>query len=229
MQIDHPQLPGSLAFAAVRNISCEFDTDEEGSGAVTSQGFSLFQTAIGTAAVAWGPRGITGSQLPEPSAAEARAHMRRRFPEAKELDPPPPIRRVIDDIIALMSGEAKDLREAELDMDGVPDFHRKVYDVARAIPPGQTLTYGEVAEKLGAPGAARAVGAALGQNRFPIIVPCHRVLGAGGKVGGFSARGGTTTKMCLLNIEGAKVNPAPVLFDQLPLVAPPRKQARRPR
>lgn len=192
-----------------------------------SRGFSLFQTAIGTAALAWGQRGITGSQLPEPSAAEARAHMRRRFPDAKEVAPPPVIRRVIDDIVALMNGEPKDLRAAELDMDGIPDFHRKVYEVTRAIRPGQTLTYGEVAEKLDAPGAARAVGAALGQNRFPIIVPCHRVLGAGGKVGGFSAKGGTTTKMRLLNIEGAKVNHAPALFDQLPLVAPPRKGAKR--
>lgn len=190
---------------------------------MTTQGFALFQTAIGTAAVAWGPYGIVGSQLPEPSPAEARAHMHRRFPEAAEAPPPNAVQSVIDDIVALMGGEAKDLLNADLDMDGIPDFHRRVYDVARAIPPGETLTYGEVAEKLDAPGAARAVGQALGQNRFPIIVPCHRILGAGGKVGGFTARGGTTTKMRLLNIEGAKVNQAPVLFDQLPLLAPPRK------
>jgi methylated-DNA-[protein]-cysteine S-methyltransferase len=123
----------------------------------------------------------------------------------------------------LMDGAPKDLLDAKLDLDRIPDFHRRVYDVTRAIPPGQTLSYGEVAEKLDAPGAARAVGQALGANPFPIIVPCHRVLGAGGKVGGFSARGGTTTKMRLLNIEGAKVSQSPALFDQLPLVAPPRK------
>jgi methylated-DNA-[protein]-cysteine S-methyltransferase len=192
-----------------------------------TQGFAVFDTAIGPAAIAWGPHGIVGSQLPEPNERDARAHMNRRFPDAAETAPPPVIRRAIDDIVALMKGEARDLLEAKLDMDGIPDFHRRVYEVARAIPPGQTLSYGEVAEKLGAPGAARAVGAALGQNRFPIIVPCHRVLGAGGKVGGFSARGGTTTKMRLLNIEGAKVNQAPALFDQLPLVAPP--QRRKPR
>lgn len=191
---------------------------------MTIEGFAVFKTAIGTAAIAWGPRGIIGSQLPEPSAAEARAAMRRRFPDAKESEPPPAIRRVIDDITALMTGEAKDLRDAALDMDGIPDFHRRVYDVARAIPPGRTLSYGEVAEKLDAPGAARAVGAALGQNRFPIIVPCHRVLGANGKVGGFSAKGGTTTKMRLLNIEGAKLAEKPFLFSDLPLAAPPRKR-----
>ena len=149
--------------------------------------------------------------------------MRRRFPEAEEARPPSQIRRVIEDIAALFRGEPKDLRDAGLDLYGIPDFHRKVYDVTRAIPPGQTLTYGEVAEKLNAPGSARAVGQALGANRFPIIVPCHRVLGSGGKVGGFTARGGTTTKMRLLNIEGAKVNERPFLFSDLPLAAPPRK------
>jgi methylated-DNA-[protein]-cysteine S-methyltransferase len=190
---------------------------------VTAQAFAIFDTAIGIAGVAWGRNGIWGSQLPEPTAEEARAHMRRRFPEAEEIRPPSPIRRVIDDIVALFRGERKDLREAELDLDGIPDFHRKVYEVTRAIPPGETLTYGEVAEKLNAPGSARAVGQALGANRFPIIVPCHRVLGSGGKVGGFTARGGTTTKMRLLNIEGAKVNERPFLFSDLPLAAPPRK------
>lgn len=190
---------------------------------MTVQAFAVFDTAIGIAALSWGPKGITGSQLPEPTAEAARAHMRRRFPEAEEARPPSAIRRVIDDIVALMRGERKDLRGAELDLDGIPDFHRKVYDVTRAIPPGETLTYGEVAEKLEAPGAARAVGQALGANRFPIIVPCHRVLGSGGKVGGFSAPGGTTTKMRLLNIEGAKVDEKPFLFSDLPLAAPPRR------
>lgn len=190
---------------------------------MTAQAFAVFDTAIGIAAVSWGRKGITGSQLPEPTAEEARAHMRRRFPEAEEKRPPSAIRRVIEDIAALFRGERKDLNDAELDLDGIPDFHRKVYDVTRAIPPGQTLTYGEVAEKLNAPGSARAVGQALGANRFPIIVPCHRVLGSGGKVGGFTARGGTTTKMRLLNIEGAKVNERPFLFSDLPLAAPPRK------
>jgi methylated-DNA-[protein]-cysteine S-methyltransferase len=190
-----------------------------------AEGFALIETAIGTAAVAWGPHGIVGAQLPEPTEGEARGHMRRRFPDATEAAPPPKIRQVMNDIAALMRGEPKDLADAKLDMDGIPDFHQRVYEVARAIPPGETLTYGEVAEKLNAPGAARAVGQALGANRFPIIVPCHRVLGAGGKVGGFSARGGTTTKMRLLNIEGAHVKQksGPALFDALPLVAPPRR------
>jgi methylated-DNA-[protein]-cysteine S-methyltransferase len=105
----------------------------------------------------------------------------------------------------LLAGGPGDLSNAELDMEGVPPFHRRVYEIARGIRPGMTLSYGEVAARLGAPGAARAVGQALGQNPFPILVPCHRVLAAGGKIGGFSAHGGTATKQHMLAIEGASV------------------------
>lgn len=189
---------------------------------MTAQGFALFDTAIGTCAIAWGPRGIAAVSLPAGGAGEARARIAKKCPDAREAEPPVAVRRAIYDIVAHFAGEPKDLLNIEIDLEGIPDFHRRVYDVARAIPPGQTLTYGEVAERLDSPGAARAVGQALGQNPFPIIVPCHRVLGAGGKVGGFSAPGGTTTKMRMLTIEGAKVNQSPALFDLLPLVAPPR-------
>jgi methylated-DNA-[protein]-cysteine S-methyltransferase len=95
-------------------------------------------------------------------------------------------------------------------MEGVPPFHRRVYEVARAIPPGKTLAYGDIAARLGTRGAARAVGQALGQNPFPIVVPCHRVLAAGGKVGGFSAHGGLATKLRMLAMEGVRLNGVPV-------------------
>lgn len=193
-----------------------------------AQGFTLFDTAIGTCAIAWGERGIMAAQLPDKDDTQIRARMRKRFPNAPESEPPTEMRRAIDGIVALMRGEKRDLLEVTLDMDGIPDFHRRVYEVARAIPPGQTLTYGEVAEKLNAPGAARAVGQALGANPIPIIVPCHRILAASGKTGGFSAPGGATTKMRMLTIEGAKVNQAPSLFDQLPLMAPPRRPRTAP-
>jgi methylated-DNA-[protein]-cysteine S-methyltransferase len=98
-------------------------------------------------------------------------------------------------------------------MDRVPPFHRRVYEVARTIPPGATLSYGDLAARLGSPGSARAVGQALGKNPFAIVVPCHRVLAAGGKLGGFSANGGIATKLRLLSIEGARSNDAPGLFD----------------
>jgi methylated-DNA-[protein]-cysteine S-methyltransferase len=100
-----------------------------------------------------------------------------------------------------------------LDMEGVPPFHRRVYEIARTIPPGATLSYGDVAARLDAPGAARAVGQALGRNPFALVVPCHRVLAARGKAGGFSARGGVATKLRLLALEGARPADQPALFE----------------
>ncbi len=120
--------------------------------------------------------------------------------------------QVIESIQALLRGEPADLSSVVLDWRGVPEFHRRVYELALAIPPGRTLTYGEVAQQLGEPGAARAVGQALGKNPYAPIVPCHRVLAAGGRAGGFSAPGGTLTKLRMLEIEGARVGDQPSLF-----------------
>jgi len=106
----------------------------------------------------------------------------------------------------------------------MPDFNRRVYHVARTIPPGSTLSYGEVAARLGDRNLARDVAQALGQNPFPIIVPCHRVMAAGGKTGGFSAPGGVRTKLRLLSIERAQPG-GPTLFAELPLATRPRKRA----
>src|SRR5262245_15937325 len=178
-----------------------------------SADFVLFDTAIGTCGVAWGDRGLVGVQLPEPSAAETRARMRRRHPGARETSPPPHVRRAIDAITAHLRGQATDLSGIGLDMDGVPVFQRRVYDAARAIPSGATLSYGEIAARIGEPSAAREVGQALGRNPFPIVVPCHRVLAAGGKTGGFSAPGGAATTLRLLAIEGPLANGIPTLFD----------------
>lgn len=164
-------------------------------------GFVLFDTEIGLCGIAWNGRGVAGVQLPEGSPHETRARLRRRFPEAREASPPAPVRRAIDGVIALLRGEPSELHSVALDMDGVPSFHRRVYEVARTIPPGTTVSYGEVAARMGEPGAARDVGQALGQNPFAIIVPCHRVLAANGKVGGFSARGGVRTKLRLISSE----------------------------
>ena len=191
---------------------------------MTARGFALFDTAIGACGIAWGERGLAGAQLPEASEAKTLARMRRRFPDARESPPPPPVLRAIEGIVALLRGEAIDLSAVALDMDGVPPFERRVYEVARTIPPGAILTYGDIAARLGAPGEARAVGQALGHNPFPIVVPCHRVLAAGGKVGGFSANSGIATKLRLLSIERARTSSAPTLFDNLPLVAAPRRR-----
>jgi methylated-DNA-[protein]-cysteine S-methyltransferase len=167
-------------------------------------GLALFDTAIGCCGIAWGPRGITGVQLPEGSAPATRARLLRRFPEAREAPPPPDTQRAIDGIVALLRGERSALDGVALDMEGVPEFNRRVYEVARTIPWGATLSYGEIAKRLGDPAAARDVGQALGRNPFAIVVPCHRVLAAGGKWGGFSARGGVATKRRLLSIEAVQ-------------------------
>jgi methylated-DNA-[protein]-cysteine S-methyltransferase len=166
-------------------------------------GFALFDTAIGRCGIAWGPRGIVALQLPEATPAATRARLLRNRAEAVESEPPQAVRDAITAIVTLLGGEPRDLASIDLDMGGVPDFHRRVYAIARAIPPGRTMTYGEIATRLGEPGAARAVGQALGRNPFAIIVPCHRVVAAGGRLGGFSANGGAATKRRILAIEGA--------------------------
>jgi O-6-methylguanine DNA methyltransferase len=176
---------------------------------MTAYGFTLFDTMIGRCGAAWGESGLAGIQLPEASEPETRARMLQRFPAAGEGAPPPEVRSALDDIVALLSGEARDLSGIVLDMAGVPLFHRRVYQAARTIPPGKTLSYGDIAARIGARGAARAVGQALGRNPFAIVVPCHRVLAAGGKIGGFSAQGGIATKLRMLAIEGAQVNGMP--------------------
>ena len=168
---------------------------------MTAYGFTLFDTAIGRCGVAWSGRGLVGVQLPEAGDMETHERMLRRFPAAAETPPPPEVRDAIDAIVALLQGQPSDLSAIALDMEGVAPFHRRVYEVARTIPPGKTLAYGEVAARLGAAGAARAVGQALGHNPFPIVVPCHRVVAASGKIGGFSAHGGTATKRRMLAIE----------------------------
>ena len=144
--------------------------------------------------------------LPEQTDRQTRARVARRFPHALDSTPPPFVAHAIDAIVSLLEGHASDLTGVPLDFDdAIPEFHRRVYDVTRAIKPGTTLSYGEIASRIGEPDAARAVGQALGRNPIPIIVPCHRVLAADGKTGGFSAPGGTATKLQLLAIEGARL------------------------
>jgi len=172
---------------------------------MTLRGFALFHTAIGVCGLAWSDGGVISVQLPEHTENETCARLAKRAAGAHEMPPPPQVQRAIDAIVSLLDGEPTDLSFIPLDMDGVPDFHRRVYEVARTIPPGSTLSYGEIATRLGDPGSARAVGQALGRNPFVLIVPCHRILAARGRTGGFSAHGGTATKLTLLAIEGAQL------------------------
>ena len=182
---------------------------------MSEQGFALFGTAIGRCGIAWGPRGLIGVQLPEASDDAALRRLAKRFPQAEETAPPPEVARTIAAIRALLDGGDTDLSEVALDMDRVPTFNKKVYAIARSVRPGATLSYGAIAEALGDTLLARDVGQAMAQNPFPIVVPCHRVLAAGGKIGGFSAEGGIETKRRMLAIESAHAKgeaDAPTLF-----------------
>ena len=178
--------------------------------------FALFDTPVGPCGIAWGARGVTGVQLPEGSERATRARLQKRFADAREAKPTGDVQRAVKAISALLRGEASSLDSIALDMEGVPPFHQRVYEAARAIAPGKTLSYGEIAAAIGAAGSARAVGQALGRNPFAIVVPCHRVLAANGKPGGFSASGGVATKRKLLAIEGVRTLEPPRLFEHAP-------------
>jgi methylated-DNA-[protein]-cysteine S-methyltransferase len=181
--------------------------------AAAALGWCLFPTAIGACALAWGEAALITVQLPEHTDAATRARLQRRHPGVAEAEPPPFAQDAARRIAALLAGERDDLQDLPLDMSGVPAFHREVYAIARAIPPGRVRTYGEIARELGDPGASRAVGQALGANPFAPVVPCHRVLAAGGRSGGFSAEGGTQTKLRMLEIERAQLGNGRGLFD----------------
>jgi len=191
-----------------------------------TQAFALFDTAIGPCAIVWGEAGVAGVGLPEDTADALRARTRRRFPGAVESAPPSPFAEAVERIRGLLAGGRDDLADLPLDWSAVPDFDRPVLEICRAIPPGETLTYGDIARRLGDLSLSRGVGQALGRNPFPIVVPCHRVLGSDGKAGGFSGGSGVETKLRMLTIEGARTSAAPTLFDGDPafsLRAAPRR------
>ncbi len=174
--------------------------------------FAVIPTAIGECALVWNEDAeIVGSALPHGSADQVRGAVRGWYPGAVEASPAP-VAPAVAALTRLLGDGVGDLAEIPLNMSAVPDFDRRVYEVVRAIPPGETRTYGEVAAELGTPGAAQAVGQAMGRNPFPPIVPCHRVLAAGRRIGGFSARGGPHTKLRMLETEGVYLE-QPTLFD----------------
>jgi len=187
-------------------------------------GYTIFDTAVGRCGIAWGDRGIIGVQLPETREIETRRRMLRQYPEARELAPPLNVEMAIYGIAALLRGEGADLSEVTLDMSGIHAFNARVYAFARTIPRGETRSYGDVAASLRASGAVRSVAQAIARNPFVIIVPCHRVLEAGGYADKMSPNGGSISKRRLLSIEGAGSPGSKTLFDVLLPVAPPRPQ-----
>jgi methylated-DNA-[protein]-cysteine S-methyltransferase len=188
------------------------------------RGYTIFDTAVGRCGIAWGDAGIVGVQLPETREIETRRRLFRLYPDARELPPPLPVEIAIDAIAALLRGEGADLSGLTLDLSGIHAFNARVYAFTRTIPRGQTRTYGEVAAGIRASGALRSVAQAIARNPFVVIVPCHRVLEAGGYADNMSPNGGSISKRRLLSIEGAGSPGSKTLFDVLLPVAPPRPQ-----
>jgi methylated-DNA-[protein]-cysteine S-methyltransferase len=191
---------------------------------MSGRGYTVFDTTIGRCGIAWGDLGILGVQLPEAREIETRRRLFQLFPDARELRPPAEIQSAIDGIAALLRGKAADFSEVRLDTTSIRPFDGRVYDFTRTVPRGETLTYGEVASGLRASGAIHSVAQALSRNPFMIIVPCHRVLEAGGYADRISPNGGSISKRRLLSIEGAGSPGSKTLFDVLLPIAPARPQ-----
>jgi len=190
---------------------------------MSGYGYTIFDSAIGRCGIAWGDLGVVGVQLPEARELETRRRLFRLYPEAREQRPSPNTEIAIEGIVALLRGGNADLSEVALDFTGISGFNQRVYQFIRAIPRGETRTYGEVAEALHVPGAIHSVAQALGRNPFMLIVPCHRVLETGNYADKISPNGGVISKRRLLSIEGAHPTVSKTLFDVLlPSVAPPR-------
>jgi methylated-DNA-[protein]-cysteine S-methyltransferase len=189
---------------------------------MAGRGYAIFDTTIGRCGIAWDDAGIVGVQLPEVREIDTRRRMLRQYPDARELRPSVNAEIAIEAIAALLRSQPCDFSDVALDMHGLPPFNRRVYEFARTIPRGETMTYAAVAKRLGASGAGRAVGQAIGRNPFTILVPCHRLLAAEGEADGFSMNGGVISKRRLLSLEGAMTRSGPTLFDVLLSVAPPR-------
>jgi len=183
--------------------------------------FSIFTTSLGDCGIAWCGDTVVATRLPDRSPAVTAARLTRKT-DASEGAPPPAIQRAIASITALLEGAKADLNFISCDFSRIDAFSAGVYAATQAIPAGETRTYGAVATALGDSRLARDVGQALGRNPFPIIVPCHRVMGANDKLTGFSTPGGITTKLRMLAIEGAQIGAAPGLFGDLPRATRPR-------
>ena len=168
----------------------------------------LFDTSIGPCGIAWSERGLTAVQLPEADRARTEKRLAVKSASVGATAPPPWVAALIADIQRYLAGERIDFSAVAVDLVGVDPFRRSLYEAMRSIGFGSTTTYGELARKIGLhePQAAQEVGQAMGRNPVPIVIPCHRVLAAGGKPGGFSAHGGTATKARLLALEGVHLD-----------------------
>jgi methylated-DNA-[protein]-cysteine S-methyltransferase len=185
---------------------------------VVQEHYHVFDTSLGACGVAWSERGVTRLQLPERTPTATERRLKARPVNGGAGVPPVPVREAIAMLERYFTGERVDFASVALDLSHVGSFHRKIYDATRSLGWGQTASYGDLARQAGSPGAARAVGQAMGHNPVPIIIPCHRVLASGRKIGGFSAFGGAITKERLLALEGVHLGDGtPLLPGLLPV------------
>jgi methylated-DNA-[protein]-cysteine S-methyltransferase len=177
---------------------------------MTTQNYIVFETPAGHCAVAWSARGIACTRLPESNAEATQQRLLRRFPDAVPGTPPPAAADAVAGMKRYFAGERSDFSATPLDLGEQSELFARIYDAARRLGWGETTTYGGLAKELGGDWEmARDVGQAMAKNPVPLIIPCHRVLAAGGKVGGFSAPGGARTKLEMLALEGVRLG-APV-------------------
>lgn len=175
-----------------------------------AQYYLTFETANGFCGIAWNDVGVTRFQLPARSAEAAERMLLRRAPGAEPGAPPPEVAKAVAAVKRYFEGEATDFSGVKLDLGEQDALFQQIYAAARRVVWGHTTTYGALAKELGAgPEAARDVGQAMARNPVALIIPCHRVLAAGGKVGGFSAPGGSASKIRMLELEGVHVGPPP--------------------
>jgi methylated-DNA-[protein]-cysteine S-methyltransferase len=173
-----------------------------------AQHYHVFETAAGFCALAWSDRGVTRFLLPMDTAESVGRLMRRRVKDAKPGEPPADVAAVVAAARRYFLGEETDFGGVRLDLDGRDTFSMQIYDAARRVGWGSSTTYGALAQEVGAGReATRDVGQAMAKNPTPLIIPCHRVLAAGGKIGGFSAPGGSKTKIRMLELEGVRLGP----------------------
>jgi methylated-DNA-[protein]-cysteine S-methyltransferase len=174
----------------------------------TTRHYIIFETVGGYCGIAWSNVGITRFQLPTRSAEAAERNLLRRLPEAAPGEPTAEVVEAVAAVKRYFEGEKIDFSDVRLDLDGQEEFFKQIYAATRRVGWGHTTTYGTLAKELGAgPEAARDVGQAMARNPVPLIIPCHRVLAADGKVGGFSAPGGSAAKIRMLELEGVHIGP----------------------
>lgn len=167
-------------------------------------GHHVFETAFGFCGAGWTSEGLARFTLPMAEPAMVTSQITRHLPASQAAEPEGAMADLVDAARRYFSGSREDFSHVPIDLAGVDPFRRALYAAMRKLAFGETVTYGGLCARAGFPNAARETGMAMGRNPLPLIIPCHRVLAAGGRIGGFSAPGGVATKQKMLALENAR-------------------------